>query len=125
MSIFDGKDLQSRHILQLGYNWNYKEKTVASTGQYMCVQFKTDHDSVHRGFKAHFKQILIDQNCDDWLNTTALTLKTPEYPTINCNWIITTDRESTISMNISFYEFEVRTVYNLYYSTYTYFIQLF
>ena len=53
----------------------------------------------------------IDQNCDDWLNLAALTLKTPEYPTINCNWIITTDRESTIS--ISFHEFEVRTFYNL------------
>lgn len=122
-SIFDGKDLQSRHILQLDSNSNYnsthKEKTVASTRQYMCVQFKTDQRLVRRGFKAHFKQIRIDQNCGDWLNTTALTLKTPDYPTINCNWIITTNMESTIS--ISFYEFEVKTFHIMP----NYFIQLF
>ena len=86
------------------------KKTVSSTGKYMSVQFQSDDMLVWYGFGAYFNQMPISNaNCADWLNMNTLTLTTPDYPTINCKWIITTSMESTISIN--FHGFEVRTVW--------------
>ena len=74
----------------------------------MSVQFQSDDMQVWYGFGAYFNQMPISNaNCADWLNMNTLTLTTPDYPTINCKWIITTSMESTISIN--FHGFEVRS----------------
>ena len=72
----------------------------------MTIQFITDDVAVHRGFKAYFNRKPIDLNCFDWLNTTSLILASPEYPNMNCTWILTASRGST--MSIKFQIFEVK-----------------
>ena len=73
----------------------------------MLVQFLTDDFDVHWGFKASFHQIPIELNCAKWLNMTAQLLESPDYPTIDCSWVITAPSiDSTII--IYFEIFEVR-----------------
>ena len=74
----------------------------------MTIQFTTDDSYVKRGFKAYFNRIPIDPKCAEWLNTTALILASPDFPTINCIWIITASIGST--MSIKFQMFEVKNL---------------
>ena len=63
--------------------------TISSTGKDMLVQFLTDDQIVRDGFRAKFHYIPIESNCANWLNMTTQLLKSPDYPTINCSWVIT------------------------------------
>ena len=63
--------------------------TISSTGKDMLVQFLTDDQIVRDGFRAKFHYIPIEPNCTNWLNLTAQLLKSPDYPMINCSWVIT------------------------------------
>ena len=73
----------------------------------MLVQFLTDDYGAHWGFKAVFHQIPIEPSCAKWLNMTAELLESPDYPTIDCSWVITAPSiDSTII--IYFEIFEVR-----------------
>ena len=103
---FEGKDLQSQLIQRIDSHWNMKKFTVSSTGKDMLVQFLTDGDTTNRGFSASFHYIPIDSKCANWLNMNSQTLKSPEYPTINCSWIITAPTISSM-IQISFDLFEV------------------
>ena len=87
------------------------KKTVTSTGQYMLVHFQSDDVEVWHGFRAYFNQMPINSNCVDWLNTNDLSLTTPDNPSINCSWIITTSMGSIILIN--FHGFEVKKPYYL------------
>ena len=93
LSFFDGRDLQSLQIQKLfSYSFshsNYKLITISSSGEDMFIQFLTDNSFVTRGFRAYFHYIPIEPNCANWLNMTAHLLKSPDYPTINCSWVIT------------------------------------
>ena len=81
----------------------------------MWVQFLTDDDQEYLGFKAFFHYIPIDPNCENWLNITAQLLKSPDYPTIDCSWVITAPTtDSTII--IHFENFEVKCTLNPQYS---------
>ena len=83
--------------------------TISSTGKDMLVQFLTDDNSVLLGFRASFHYIPIEPNCANWLNMTALLLKSPDYPTIDCSWVITAPSiDSTIVIN--FETFEVKCI---------------
>ena len=73
----------------------------------MLVQFLTDDYDVHWGFKASFHQIPIEPSCAKWLNMTAELLESPDYPTIDCNWVITAPSISS-SITIDFEIFEVK-----------------
>ena len=69
------------------------------------VQFLTDNEDVQRGFRAYFHYIPIEPNCVNWLNMTAQLLKTPDYPTIDCSWVITAPTiDSTITINFESFE---------------------
>ena len=75
----------------------------------MLVQFLTDDEVVFEGFRAYFHYIPIEPNCANWLNMTAQLLKSPDYPTIDCSWVITApSTDSTI--NIQFENFEVKCI---------------
>ena len=66
----------------------------------MLVQFLTDDEDTGRGFRAYFNYIPIEPNCANWLNMTVQILKSPEYTTIDCSWVITApSTESTIVVN--------------------------
>ena len=73
----------------------------------MTIQFITDDVAVHTGFKAYFDRIPIDLNCFDWLNTTSLILASPEYPNMDCTWVITAPTPVGSTMSIIFTIFEV------------------
>ena len=81
--------------------------TISSTGKDMLVQFLTNDNGVDRGFRGFFHYILIEPNCANWLNMTAQLLKSPDYPTIDCNWVITAPSISS-SITIDFEIFEVK-----------------
>ena len=70
----------------------------------MTIQFITDDYKVKEGFRAYFNRIPIDPKCAEWLNTTALILTSPDYPTIDCIWIITASIGSTMSINFQMVE---------------------
>ena len=72
----------------------------------MTIQFITNAYEVQTGFRAYFNVIPIDTKCAEWLNTTALILASPDYPTNDCIWIITASMGST--MSIKFQIFEVK-----------------
>ena len=76
----------------------------------MLVQFLTDAEKNYIGFRAYFHYMPIEPNCAKWLNMTAQLLKSPDYPTIDCSWVITaTSIDSTIVLN--FETFEVKCIY--------------
>lgn len=107
--LFDGKDLQSQKIQNLDKNSNFKKMTISSTGKDMLVQFLTDDDNVWRGFIAYFHYVPIEPNCENWLDRTAQLFKSPDYPTIDCSWVITApSTDSTII--IQFATFEVKCI---------------
>ena len=75
----------------------------------MLVQFLTDDIAVERGFLAYFHYIPIEPNCVNWLNMTAQVLKTPDYPTIDCSWVITAPSPDSYIV-IHFENFEVQYI---------------
>ena len=107
LSFFDGKDLQSQKIQSLDKNFNFKKITISSSGKDMLVQFLTDDYMVFWGFKAYFHYIPIDSNCENWLDRTASLLKSPDYPAIDCSWVITAPSiASTIIIQFASFEVE-------------------
>ena len=72
----------------------------------MLVHFLTDDTYVQSGFRASFQYIPIESNCLDWLNMTALLLKSPDYPTIDCYWVVTAP-SMDLTIVINFETFEV------------------
>ena len=83
--------------------------TISSTGKDMLIQFLTDDYSVNLGFKAYFDYIPIESNCANWLNMTAQILKSSDYPTIDCSWVITAPTIDNIIV-IDFEMFEVKCI---------------
>ena len=73
----------------------------------MLVQFLTDDEYVQRGFIAYVHYMLIEPNCANWLNMTTQLLKSPDYPTIDCSWVITASKSSS-TISIQFHTFEVK-----------------
>ena len=74
----------------------------------MLVHFTTDDTLTSKGFRATIKYMHIKPNCVNWLNIAGQLLKSPDYPTIDCSWVITApSTESTII--IQFETFEVNT----------------
>ena len=109
LSFFDGRDMQSKQIQKLDKNFNNKKMTISSTGKEMLVQFLTDDYDTSMGFNAFFDYMPIEQNCANWLNMTAQLLKSPDYPNIDCSWVITAPTiDSTII--IHFVMFEVNCI---------------
>ena len=105
LSFFDGRDLQSQQIRKLDKNYNKKEITISSTGKDMLVQFLTDDQIVWAGFRAYFYFIPIEPNCANWLNMKTQLLKSPDYPTIDCYWVVTApSMDSTIVINFETFE---------------------
>ena len=73
----------------------------------MLVQFLTDDQIVWAGFRAYFHYIPIEPNCANWLNLTTQLLKSPNYPTFNCSWVITAPSINN-NIVIHFENFEVK-----------------
>ena len=85
---------------------NDNKKSISSSGSHLFVQFVTDHEWTYLGFSAKIHYIPINSICKDWLNIDSGYLNSPEYPTIDCTWMITVTMSSTIS--IQFQTFEVK-----------------
>ena len=85
--------------------------TISSSGKDMLVQFLTDDQSVWAGFRAYFHHIPIEPNCANWLNMTAQLLKSPDYPTIDCSWVITAPSTAS-TIIIQFETFEVLNIFH-------------
>ena len=81
--------------------------TISSSGKDMLVQFLTDDENIRSGFRAFFHYMPIEPNCVNWLDMTTQILKSPDYPTIDCSWVITAPSiGSTIAINFENYEVE-------------------
>ena len=70
----------------------------------MLVQFLTDGEYTLAGFNTSFYFNPINNNCTDWL--TSGKLISPNYPIMNCSWVITAPIGSIIY--IEFEAFEVK-----------------
>ena len=81
----------------------------------MLVQFLTNDQLVLEGFKALFHYVSIEPNCVTWLNLHAQILESKDYPTINCNWVVTAPLiDSTISIHFETFEVNVFSLYVVY-----------
>ena len=80
----------------------------------MLVQFVTDDQFVWDGFRANFQYIPIEPNCANWLNMTAHFLRSPDYSTINCTWLLTAPSiDSTIIIHFEAFEVELQLILDL------------
>ena len=70
----------------------------------MAIQFITDDYATQKGFRTYFNRIPIDPNCSEWLNRTSLILASPEYPNMDCTWIITAPIRNTMFINFQIFE---------------------
>ena len=93
-------------IQTLNFNFNSKKMTISSTGKDMLVQFITDHTDAWEGFRAYIHYMPIESNCANWLNMTFQLLKSPDYPTIDCYWVVTAP-SMDLTIVINFETFEV------------------
>ena len=69
----------------------------------MLVQLLTDGENTKRGFNASFNFNPINKNCTNWLTSDKLV--SPNYPKINCSWLVTASMNSIIY--IEFENFQV------------------
>ena len=83
----------------------------------MLVQFLTDDIAVQRGFLAYFHYIPIEPNCVNWLNMTAQVLKSPDYPIIDCSWVITAPSRGS-NCTIHFETFKVKCIWFHFFDTF-------
>ena len=81
-------------------------------GHKMLVQFLTDGENTLAGFNASFYFNPINNNCTDWL--TSGKLISPNYPKMNCSWVITASIGSTIYLE--FEKFEVKCDFFIFFS---------
>ena len=78
----------------------------------MLVQFVTDDQFISDGFRGNFHYIPIQPNCANWLNLTAQLLTSPDYPKINCSWVITAPSpDSYIAIHFETFEVNVFSLY--------------
>ena len=70
--------------------------SISSTGRHMLVNFVTDHEVIRYGFSAKIHYMPINPICKNWLNTATRFLTSPNYPALNCSWVITASIGSTI-----------------------------
>ena len=75
----------------------------------MLVQFLTDDEFTNRGFNLSFHYMPIKPNCENWLNASEQLLKSPDYPTIDCSWVITAPSTNS-TIGIHFEIFEVKCI---------------
>ena len=108
LSVFDGRDLQSQQIQKSDINSNDKKSTISSSGKDMLVHFTTDDSLTNKGFRASINYMHIKPNCVNWLNIAGQLLKSPDYPTIDCSWVITAPSTAS-TIIIQFETFEVNT----------------
>ena len=98
-------------IQTLNTNFNSKKMTISSTGKDMLVQFLTDDYAAEMGFKAYIHYMPIESNCANWLNMTFQLLKSPDYPTIDCSWVITAPTiDSTIIIQFEIFEVKLQLI---------------
>lgn len=73
----------------------------------MLVQFSTNEEKTYAGFSGSFHYFPIDTNCKDWLNIISRKFKSPDYPSINCSWVISAPTwDSTIIIKFQLFEVE-------------------
>ena len=92
-------------------NSNDKKRTISSSGKDMLVHFTTDNTLKSKGFRAYINYMHIKPNCVNWLNTAAQLLKSPDYPTIDCSWVITAPSTAS-TIIIQFETFEVLNIFH-------------
>ena len=88
--------------MEVDGNFNYQQKTVSSTGNEMLVEFVTDQELTNQGFHAKFHYVPINPDCKSWLGSQYLI--SPDYPIIDCNWVISAPMGSTISIQLHTFE---------------------
>ena len=74
----------------------------------MWIKFNSDGLISADGFSINFYYTPIDTICKDWLNMTSGYLTSPDFPTIDCNWVITASMGSTIII-----QFQMLEVHNI------------
>ena len=100
--VYDGPNLKSNLLSKLTY---YPRASIASNSNKMLVNFVTNKDFTNQGFEAKFSYIPIDHLCNLWFDASSGYLTSPEFPTTNCSWVITSSSMiTTISMHLEKFE---------------------
>ena len=85
---------------------SYASASIASNSNKMLVNFVTNKDFTAEGFEAKFSYIPIDELCNLWFDGSSGYLTSPEFPTTNCSWVITSSSMTT-TISMHFEKFEV------------------
>ena len=106
LSVYDGPNLNSRQLSRLT-DWIWACcVSIASKSNKMLVNFVTNKEWTDEGFRAKFSYIPIDDLCNLWFDASSGFLTSPEFPTTNCSWVITSSSMTT-TISMHFEKFEV------------------
>ena len=90
---------------------HWHKKIISSTSNKMLVEMRTDEDQEYYGFSAsiHYSP-LPSKECENGLDMTMKTIKSPNYPdsydnNLTCKWLISVPHRSHISLK--FLKFDV------------------
>ena len=84
---------------------NWDKKIISTSTTKMNIEFKSDDSWQYKGFftKIHFTPIS-NKECESWIDMTKKIFQSPNYPqswhTKKCQWLITVDPDSHITLNI-------------------------
>ena len=82
-------------------------KSISSSGKTMLIVFKNTY--VLETFTGSIKYKKINPDCHSWIDNNMLM--SPNYPNINCSWLITGKVGSYIKLDFIF--IEVKTINNV------------
>ena len=77
-------------------------KSISSSGKSMLIDFKKQSSWGTVEFVAFIKYNKINPDCQSWLDDNILA--SPNNPNTNCNWIITREFGSYITLDFFFIE---------------------
>ena len=110
LNIFDGTNDMSMHIGEVHGNSNNKlTKSISSSGKALFIDFKKQYNIGTVEVFAAIKYKKMKSDCQSWVDLENNILMTPAdlntfNNSINCNWLITMNFRSYITLNFKFIE---------------------
>ena len=108
LNIYDGTDDMSMLISEVYGNSNHKlAKSISSSGKVLFIDFKKQYNWGTVEVLAAIKYKKMNSDCQTWIDLEKNVLMTPAdlntyNNSINCNWLITMNFGSYITLKFTF-----------------------
>ena len=65
----------------------------------MMIHFTTDCCFTGDGWLAYYEYVPFDQQCTDWFDIATFSITSPDFPVIDCSWVILAPQLSRITVS--------------------------